>query len=315
MQNTIQLYRSLNEKVLKRIGFQEDHVSFFYTAEEGEEKEFFLAEEEDSKPDVFLVNDKEGIWDPNTHNLKVRQTVSIENPIFLFGNGGVAAMDSRLGIALSWQSRSSARRGIRPVLSFDADSISPINVDLGINFESNLLRGTVEIDTVIYLQRAGSGNAPGYATKPGTILGVLDSKTLHIDGEGSEFPIVEVEDPAMPLWWVECNWTDPMTEPFNQENIRIYLNLKHRFTKELNLKGGIGQSPLLLEILASSFQIIIERLKQGEDWTDIMTGQGFEKGSIGEAIFYFTNTFEWDTSSPEKLAKSIRADLYGRFGG
>ena len=315
MQNTIQLYRSLNDKILERIGFQEDLVSFYHLTDEGEEREFTLAEEEDSKPNVFLMNDKEGIWDPNTHNLTLRQTVSIENPLFLFGNSGVAAKDSRLGIALSWQSRTSARRGIKPILSFDGSTPAPLNAELEISFAPNLLRGSVEIDTVIFLQRPGEEAGPGYATKPGTILGTLDTKTLFIDGEGSEFPIVEVEDPSKPLWWVECNWTDPLTEPFSQEYVRIYLNLKHRFNKELNIKKGIGQSPLLLEILSSSFQIIIERLKLGDDWTDIMSGQNFEKGSIGEAIYYFVNTFNWDVTSPEKLAGSIREDIYGRFGG
>ncbi|MBS4196447.1 P-loop NTPase family protein [Lederbergia citri] len=314
MQNTIPLYRSIDENLFKKIGYEVEPVMFSHYFEE-EERTFTLAEEGEEKPNVYLMNDKEGIWDPNIHDLTIRQRCSLENPGFLFGSSGVATKDSRLGIAVNWYSRSSSMRSIEPLSTIVADEVGPREFDIEVTYKPGQLRGSVVIETVLYLENPGKWSEPGYATKVGTILGVLDSKTLYIDGEGSEFPIVEIEDPAKPLWWVECNWTDPMIDLFDQENVRIYLNLKHRYAKDLNLRKGIAQSPLLIEILASSFQIIINELGQSQDWADIKIGQNVEKGSIGEAIYYFLNTFGWDTSSSEKLARTIREDLYSRFVG
>ncbi len=314
MQNTISLYRYLDEKLLNKIGYEVEPVIFSHTSEE-EERLFFLEEDGEERLDVYLMNDKEGIWDPGIHDLTVRQWCSIEMPRFLFGSSGIATEDSCIGIAVSWYSRTSALRGIKPLSSFKSNVLGPKEFDLEVTFKKGQLRGAVVIETILYLKKSGQQTESGFATETGTVLGILDRKVLFFDGEGSEFPIVEIEDPAKPLWWVECNWTDPLTDLFDTDNVRIYLNQKHRYSKEINFRKGIGQTPLLIEILASAFQIIISELSQGTEWTDIKLGQNFEKGSIGEAIYYFLSTFDWDTSSPEKLAKTIREGLYSRFVG
>lgn len=311
MSGKIPLYRQLNESLFNKIGYEVEPVLFFYT-NENECKNFTLLEEGDGISDVYLINDKEGIWDPDIHDLIIKQKFSIAMPKFLFGSTGIVTKKSQLGIAVNWHSRSSGIRGTLPISTIGYEDFGR-EFELELSFKPRQLKGSVVVETILYLENFNGPVEPGFAAIPGTILGVLDSKKFVIDGEGSEFPILEIEAPSKPLWWVECNWTDPMTDSFNSENVCIFINSKHRYYKEL-VKKGTAISPLLIEVLASSFQVIISYLVQSPDWTDIQQGQNYEKGSIGEAIHYYLRTFNWDASSPERLAKTIREDLYSRIG-
>ena len=54
--------------------------------------------------------------------------------------------------------------------------------------------------------------------------------------------------------------------------------------------------------------VIVEAAKDslGEDWDNVLSGTGFESGSIAEAIYYFVTRLRWDVSSPTKLSASIK---------
>lgn len=67
------------------------------------------------------------------------------------------------------------------------------------------------------------------------------------------------------------------------------------------------------EILAGAMQTIVLNAMVGDSWDEIVKGEGLEEGSIGQAINYFISTFAWDTSSPERLAMSIRKDFDSRM--
>ena len=59
--------------------------------------------------------------------------------------------------------------------------------------------------------------------------------------------------------------------------------------------------------MASAISVLIEkvRLEHGY-WEQIMQGDSLETGSIGQAIYYFMETLEWDLSSPESTSLSAR---------
>ena len=104
-----------------------------------------------------------------------------------------------------------------------------------------------------------------------------------------------------------------MYDKFDEDNVAIVLNKGHRHARNLKTEKGIGSSPLLLEIIATGIQTIIEKAKLSGEWQQIRNDDGNQPGSIGEAIYYFINTFSWDTTSPENLLKSIREDFDKRF--
>jgi hypothetical protein len=150
------------------------------------------------------------------------------------------------------------------------------------------------------------------ANTAGVLLGTFDQFTIILDGNGSMFPIVEVFEPSQPLWWVRCDWTDPLIDRFD-EDIQICLNGCHPNYKLLKTESGLKGSPLLIEIIASALQIIVEKLKESEYWEDIISGRNYEQGSIAEAANYFITNFQWDTHSSERLALTIRKDLESRI--
>jgi hypothetical protein len=69
----------------------------------------------------------------------------------------------------------------------------------------------------------------------------------------------------------------------------------------------------LIDIVASALQIIIQKVKESEYWSEIVSGQNIEQGSIAQAIQYFITTFDWKADSPENLALSIRKDFDSRL--
>src|SRR5690606_40879243 len=48
-----------------------------------------------------------------------------------------------------------------------------------------------------------------------------------------------------PLWRVECNWSDPRLDPFDDENFRIILNENHPDYKLTGSGDKVGLSPLM----------------------------------------------------------------------
>ncbi|MGP3739601.1 hypothetical protein ACTWKB_13250 [Bacillus sp. 4A_MP2] len=152
----------------------------------------------------------------------------------------------------------------------------------------------------------------GQSQLPGTILGKLVEWAIILDGSGSTFPIVLVNEPDKPLWYVDFNYTEPLVEPFDKEYIAIYLNKAHvAFPSIQNPKTKLDQT-LYVEFLASALQLILQNLMECPDWYDIQDGRNCEEGSIGQVMHYFKTTLNWDFDTPEKLAMSLRKDLETR---
>jgi hypothetical protein len=308
MSGGIPFHNILNEKLYNKIGFTSQPVKAFYINEEKEKIEMSL-EPIEGQENLYQIVDPKVNWDPEIHNLELKQIFEIQNPGFLFGNGGLVDPESILGIAVRWYSKESQQYYVYPVgeiANFD-NQVKEYKID--INIPKGTLRGKVTFELVLYLKYLSSHTTN---IVPGTILGVLENIQILFDGESSIFPIVETNDPSKPLWWVVCNFDDPLSDPFGDENIKIVINSGHRHYKNIKIEKGIGSSPLLVEILASALQLIIEKVKSTGEWEQILRNES-EPGSIGEAVYYFINTFGWDYSTPESLARSIREDFDQRF--
>lgn len=309
MSTSLLFHNVLDDELFSKIGYVSQPLSGQYIDENNEERDLTI-EPLEGQETVFQIVDPKVNWDPDIHNLILNQEIEIQNPMFLFNsNGGLVTADSKIGIAFRWYSKDSNQYNVYPFGSISYEDKNNKFLQLNIKIPRGSLRGKVTFDIILYLLEKGPAMSN---IVTGTVLGVLERKQILLDGDASMFPIVEVNDPLKPLWWVICNFDEPLIDPFNTENVAIVINTGHKHAKHLKIERGLASSPLLLEIVANGLQLIVQNVKDSGDWEEIQKNHS-EPGSIGEAIYYFINTFSWDLSSPENLARSIREDFDSRF--
>ena len=306
MSTLLSFYRELDEELFLKIGYSEQPLQATYKNESGEVIEMEVSLEEGLE-NTYQLFDPKVHWDPELHDVDFYFEFEIKHTMFLFGNRGLADDKGELGVAIRWYSRDSAQMRIIPIATIKSTD-KDFYYNTKIKIEKGVLRGKLTFEVILYMHVP----SPDQQVASGTILGILSSTNILIDGHSSMFPILEIDDPTKPLWWVECNFEDALYDSFTDDHVSIIINVGHRNAKHLKLDRGIGSSPLLLEILGSGIQTIIEEAKLQGDWEDIINNRS-EPGSIGEAIYYFIESFSWDTSSPTKLLKSIREDFDKRF--
>ena len=162
--------------------------------------------------------------------------------------------------------------------------------------------------TVMYIAEAGHprDDEQHLANTNGYILGVLDNYAIKLDGSSSTFPVFEVSEPGQPLWYVKCDWLDPTADAFS-ESVSINLNTAHKNYAYIDRTQKQFDNQLLAEIMASAITLIIEkvRLEPGY-WDQIVQGNDLEQGSVGQAIYYFQDTLEWDLSTPDSVSLCAR---------
>lgn len=302
MSVSLSLFPILDENIYMKIGFEASPFEFYYYYH-GEKRPLEVKGLGDGTS--FGLVDPKGDWNPDEFGFTLRRECVIRHPDTLFGSGGVAPSSATIGLAAMWLSRSSKTRGCVRFNESIRRSQTPAVRTFEHTFAPGTFRGQITLNTVIFLDECSYyGKENQFAKHPGTLLGELDSCKVIIDGQGSVFPIVEVDEPSQPLWRVECNWNDPLVESFDAESVVVCLNRAHPAYKEL-MRENMKQSYLLKEVVAGALHIIVQNAQTSEFWADILDGKS-DEGSIGEALHYFVKTLEWNTSTPERLAWSIR---------
>ena len=288
MNESFSPYPLMGNSLFQKIGYVTDKAEFSYTEQF---EDFPLQLEITSEGAVSCcgkLSDPRCSWYPETHNLKFRKACRFTSAYCLFGEGGIAPSDAVIGLALRWISSKSDERGLIPFGEITRlDSSSEFSAEG--QFDKGKLKGSLKFQTILYLKESGTPRSSEmyFAQQPGTVLGILDHAEFYIDGNGSIFPIVVVDAPGKPLWHVYYNETvDAMQDCFDSENVEIRLN----------------------KVIASALMVIVESVKEslGEEWDTMLSGTGFESGSIAEAIYYFVSRLQWDISNPAKLSESIR---------
>lgn len=305
MATNISLFPTMNDDLLGKIRFQTSLYDFYYVRDDQEYP--LRAETVDGSVTLHKIVDDEGIWVPDDYNLCVKRRYSLRTYQYLFGEKGIACKNAVLGLALMWTSADSKQRGVIPIGEIE-NSQKDIDMNLNYEFSEAQLRGNVEFTTVIYLKNAGTPlwNEEHLANEYGCLLGELDKFVIKLDGNGSVFPMYEVNEPSQPLWYIKCDWDDPTYEQFS-ECVSIYINVAHKNYKYLDKTKRTFDEQLLKEIMSSALIVIINKLKEQENYWDATTmGDDLENGSVSEAIYYFINTLEWDVSNPEAMSLSIR---------
>lgn len=305
MASNILLYPTLTEELQKKIRFQKKPFAFYY---EKDEEECELKDEPtEAYSSIYLIKDEAGIWSQDEYNLCFRRQYCLRTFQCLFGELGIACHSAKLGIAIIWTSSDSKQRGVIPVGTFcEHDSILEATAEQ--KYHKAQLRGEVNFSTILYIAEAGipSEDERHLANENGYILGELDNYTIKLDGSGSAFPVFEVYEEGQPLWYVKCDWMDPTMDLF-EDCVSINLNTAHKNYKYIDQKQKVFNSQLLAEIMASALTIIIEKLRLDPGyWEQITINDSLEHGSVGQAIYYFMDTLQWDLSTPESVSLCAR---------
>ncbi len=305
MSNKIRPYPSLNEELLSRIRFQKSPLEFFYRDKDGFDQ--LLTYDSEQQGSSYYIKDDNGVWSQDTCNFGFRRRFCIKTFQCLFGENGIACKDSEIGLAVEWASPDSKQRGMVKAGKFSCKDII-MEATAEKLFNRAQLRGELKLNVILYLEKAGNPdvNEKHLANQQGYILGEIESYSVFLDGKGSVFPIYEVNEPGQPLWYVKCEWTDPTSESF-EECVSLNINTGHKNYKYLDRNQKTYDSQLLCEIMASALSIIIEKVRLANGmWEQIFSNKDFESGSIGEAVYYFADTLEWDLSTPEKVSLCAR---------
>ncbi|PWW32320.1 hypothetical protein DFO73_101584 [Cytobacillus oceanisediminis] len=308
MANKISMNRIYDEAMEELLNVSTD-LHFFYKDDDASRQ--ILNETEDYEFKTLLSNDDDS-WDYVEKGLGISGNVMLGSPSSLFGPTQIVNADAELGIALQWVSKQSSQRGVIPLTTITSTTPDNILIPIDYYFQKDKLFGEVHISLVIYLKKASRNSMRGQAKLSGTILGKLVEWVVILDGSGSTFPIVIVNEPDKPLWYVDFNFSEPLVEPFDKEYIAIYLNKAHAaFPSIQKPKTKIDQA-LYVEFLSGALQLILQNLMESVDWQEIQNGENCEEGSIGQVMHYFITTLNWEFDTPEKLAISIRKDLETR---
>ena len=303
-------YPTLDEKKINALGYVSEIPVLGYV-EDYEEHPLQLELFDDSVKSLRgKVKDVRAQWYPDTHNLIISKKLRITNAYTLFGEGGVVGQNSVVGIAFRWISSKSFERGVVRVGELTRKDSSKEFTGI-VRFDKGKIKGSLQIQTIIYLKKTGrlTASESYYAQRTGTVLGVIDNCEIYVDGNGSIFPISTVSAPGKPLWWVRYNeLADPMVDSFDYENVDIQINQAHPNYEALKIETSMYESPLFLEVISSALVIIVESVKEtlGENWDTMLAGEEYESGSIAEAINHFSTRLGWDFSSAAKLAVSIK---------
>lgn len=305
MSNIISMYKTINSSLYKKMQINHTNMYFSYITN-GEEVQIVLDDQEDVYS--FYMGKSKGYWDVNNDNLNIERTFTIENPKSLFEENGITTDEGELGIGVHIYSRSSNFQTTIPLDETIINNDESVTIKFQHNFKSGELKGDVYFSLFVYLKNQIS-RVPMIANIPGMNLGEIDSFRITVDGDGSVFPIVEVEKVGQPLWDIVTNWTDINSDVFDMNNVRIEINSKHHMYNYLYNTTKPSQY-LLVEVLSNAMAQIIDKVVKDEDF--IGGGEAIPD-SIFSIVTYWIDAFEVDISTLATISYSVRKNIESRF--
>lgn len=291
VKNIFSTYPMLNENHINAIGYEISEIKFY--ARTKYDKKKIEISEDSINSNLIILEDENAFWDINSQSLTVELKMEIKNSRPLFGQNGIANSGARIGFAIQWYSRESMQRGIVRVGVMDYFDNIPKEYRIEINFDVGQLRGDIVFQPFLYIERAANqiDERGGYLQNNiGSILGGFSEVKVVLDGDGSEFPIYIVSNPEGPLWQVDCQWDDPVTEAFSR-SVAIRLNQNHPGYKYVDRNNKKFDQFLINDIVASSICIIITKVAQSAYASCLKSDDYFEIGSVAHVANYFIKTF------------------------
>lgn len=307
--NQISIYKKAGTDLLQKMGFGFDAPLLSYDREETEHR----ISEADLEDNEILVNKYDTNWTPEEHNLRLKQIFYFKDTSHLFGSDGIVARDNSIGIGVHIYSPKSF---FQMTQDFGTINYSDVSTELvfDIDFPAKSLRGVINFSFFIYLKSANDF-IRGQAKTIGLRLceEELHSFSLIVDGDGSDFPILDFTEKDGPLWKIEKNWVDAADDTFDSSNVYIALNTKHYLFDRVKAATTWGSKALMGEIMLQSISMIVNEVINVEGYDP--SSEDADPGTILMAVKYWIETFEIQTETIYSITNSLRANqgnaLYG----
>jgi len=258
-------------------------------------------------------------WNPDVHDLTIECLLGdLARIAPLFEQGGIAAADAVLLIALEWTSQDSAARRLGPVARLTRSQLPDVGLEfrLSLTLPAGTVRGTGMVVVQMFLGDPGTqaDSDLGLARQMGLRLGALSGRIyVVVDGDGSLFPVQEEAlGSEGALWEMRIAWSDPREEPFEIEYVALVLNRDHELFGQLRDRQSVQgrQTPLMRHVLASWIALLVHEVRSelGMDFDSIVSGQvhAVDFASIAEAAAAFVRSGELDMQSAPALFASTQ---------
>ena len=281
------LFKVISDQLQKAIGFSMTTPNFSCIDTDGKEHGTEILESSGNKK--WRLRSVDGYYLDDCL-LKMAINGNFLESQKLFDENGIVPVNAIIGLATKWASRGSDLQGI---IQWKGD----ISIDSSMDSEYSLvhffpaatLKGELILETFLYLKENTSASKK-YASIRGTHLGIVDTSTFYLDGNGSVFPIEEINNPNEPLWKVYINSDNYFEDDFT-ENVSLLINRAHPGYQTLNCQNFGKNSPAFNEIICSALLIIIQKCLSEASFNELFSQEHRQnesyRGSIAQAVFGF----------------------------
>lgn len=306
MKLTTKLYKSLSQKDFETLGLKPKRQ--YYYLVDGEKKTITEQTfQDDNNKNVFQLVDEDFEWNPKEQSLYLNISVKSKDLNSLFGTDGFCSPGTILGIGLVWKpEKSKIKRCIKLGEISENNSIIDFNVE---NIELQNLSSNVEFDILVYIVKPSVNSInPFFANEEGMVLYSGKLWTIIIEGNGSIFPIYEIDDEHGPIWSYYCDIIDIVDDPFDLEHIKININRKHPAYSLIHPKSQTYSQEYVNEVLSTALAMIIIEIRSKQENNTIDLNEDGSQGSILNVMKYFNDILKFRINDDyNELLRSIKA--------
>lgn len=309
MSNRIESFPMLNENVARELNINLSSLWAKYYSNNVINNLEFINDEESNHE---FILDNNGIWTSSTHNLQIFGKLEISNYNILFEEYKIANKDTILGVAVTYISPSSTKTYTMPIGEITYLDDDTKTLDFMLNFEPGELSSILYLNFLIYVKEVKSNDISSiFAQNPGTMLGEIYNCNLIMEGQGSEFPIVTIENTESPLWDMEVDF-ETLDDIFSPDTICLKINKAHKDFSKLGVDKISGNNNLIWkEILASFFTNLFILSNEIESLDNILNEEQ-TVGTVGGFLRMQLMQFNIETKELKNLtilSNKIRKEL------
>jgi hypothetical protein len=265
-----------------------------------------------------VVKFDDDTWRIERDGLRIRRSIVIEYPEYLYGKSGIACEDAELGICIIWTNKTLKQMGtILPGNTYRNEASSVYEFDY--LFEPGTIKGDLCLETQLYIKKAAEKILLGEESlmnDEGVKVGVLDEVHLDLGSMYMEFPIAEINDKKLPMWWLELSdWSEPQKDLFDEDSLCIYLNTAYELCPKMG--ETVKYADVLIDIITTVYVMLYRKVSDCGCLANTINDVDLEEGSISKILYYFKDSCKTDIdfSTEERMHKTIWMNVADMING
>ena len=208
-------------------------------------------------------------WNCDDYDLNILINIKLKNLNKLFGLGGIAPSNSKIGLCIEWYS---AQAKVRKVINAQ-DLISSSDNEKLFTFDISLpkqtFNGSVSLNALLYLAKSDdnvSNSELILNNNAGVLIGDILKKVIFMTGDGSQFPIKVMSMPESKLLWkLELNLDEPGSRQVS-DGITLILNSAHKDYKFIDPNSKDYCERLADEIVTNAIVLFLSELSKSSEF-------------------------------------------------